>query len=76
MGLVNKAKAQWEEVNLARGKGRLAREKAAKVLVLDDETGAVVQPGLPGALAGAVVESAGDVSPAAREVIANELLGG
>ncbi|KIO28304.1 hypothetical protein M407DRAFT_71991 [Tulasnella calospora MUT 4182] len=28
--LMRKAKVNWEEVNLARGKGRLAREKAAK----------------------------------------------
>ena len=45
-GVLAKAKKQWEEVDLARGKGRMAREKAAKdadaQVIVDQEAAGMV----------------------------------
>ncbi len=42
-GLFERALAQWVDVDVARGKGRLARERAAKEKALEESTGIVTE---------------------------------
>lgn len=71
-GLFERAKGQWEDVNLARGKGRLAREKAAKENAVVAENGMVVNQDALSHVTAAMADSASGVN---ADVIADEVLG-
>ncbi|KAG9030967.1 hypothetical protein FRB95_003304 [Tulasnella sp. JGI-2019a] len=74
-GLFEGAKSRWEDVNLARGKGRLARERAAKENAIVDESGVVTDPKALNQVSMGIL-GAGNRSGVPLDVVTDWVMGG
>ncbi|KAG8870388.1 hypothetical protein FRB97_009803 [Tulasnella sp. 331] len=72
-GLFERAKGHWEDVNLTRGKGRLAREKLAKENAVIVESGVAVDQN---GLSHVAMEGTEGASGVPVDVFADEVMGG